>query len=218
MQPHPVLRLFPRNWRERYGDEFVELFDADPRHVSKWVDAARTAAGLRLAGSAGAPVAGLALAAGCDVALGVGMDERVDPALLAAHWWAAPLLVALAVGAVLVVAGGGALLAERRRRRVAVVASAVVAAGAVLGSAVVAAVSFDAAALGAGAGLVVAALGVRVALRTRPGRADVLVALAIPLTLLLGWRWVGSPVGPVVLVVVLGTVLSSRVAEPATAA
>ena len=43
MQPRHLLRLFPRGWRERYGDEFVALLADRPPTPMQLVDVVSTA-------------------------------------------------------------------------------------------------------------------------------------------------------------------------------
>jgi hypothetical protein len=210
-----LLWLFPRRWRNRYGDELVEQLGSDPRRLTKWIDIVRTAAGLRwrafserydsvAAGLVGA----LALALGCDVALGVGMDEGVDAELLQ-HWWGTPFAAGLGISAVLATASLVAVLGDRRRRRFMTVLIAGIVAGGVVGSAALAAVSFDLAAVGAGIGLTLAMASARVVLRTPLSRRDGLLVVAVPMILVLGWRSATSPVGPLELVVVAAALVTS---------
>src|SRR5512132_506890 len=107
----PLLLAFPRAWRDRYGEEFLDHFDHDSRRVSKWIHLIPVAGSLRWRafcnnGEAIAVVflAALVLPTMTDFALGVGMDERIGTHL-ANHWWGAPFLVLLGASAALVVAG-----------------------------------------------------------------------------------------------------------------
>lgn len=211
-----LLRLFPPGWRDRYGDAFLEDFRADPRRITKWGDALRTATGLRWVGLgerddtlAVLLVSALALTLGCDLALGVGLDERIDVALFE-HWWAAPFAAPLALGAVLAAASVVTMLRDGWRRRPTLAATGGIVAGAAAGSALLAAASFDLAGPGAGAGLVVATASARALFRAPVGRADALLAAGVAMILILGWRTASGPVGPLVLLVLTGPLVATR--------
>ncbi|MDQ3146639.1 MAG: hypothetical protein M3R01_06840 [Actinomycetota bacterium] len=215
-----LLRLFPRQWRDRYGEDFVDHFGHDPRRFTKWVDAVRTVAALQwtvFRASADGVAAGLVGALGltlvCDVALGVGMDERIDVALLE-HWWGAPFAAVFALSAAMATGSLVAILGDRQGLRSATVLGAGMAAGAVAGSAVLAAASFDLAGVGAGVGLAVAIASARACLRTPLARIDGLLALAVPMIVVLGWRSASSPVGPLVLLVIAGALIATRTQPP----
>lgn len=219
-----VLQLFPRQWRDRYGDEFLEQLAADPRRITKAIDVARTAAGLRWQGfrtSDDSPAFGLtaalAFTATCDVALGVGMDSGIDVEVLR-HWWGAPFGAALLFSAVAAIGSLIAVLAEKRRRRSWIVVTVAVLVGSIVGTASLAALSFDLAGLGAGLGLGISWAAARVLLRTPFSRADLLGLVALPLILWLGWRSASGPVGPLVLLTVVGALISTRTRAPMTAA
>lgn len=92
-----LVKVFPPQWRHRFGEEFLDQFDSDPRRMTKWLDLARTATGLwwdilRASGDALALglCAALVLTVSCDIVLGVGMDERFNLDLLS-HWWGGPI-------------------------------------------------------------------------------------------------------------------------------
>lgn len=178
----------------------------------------RTAAGLRWRtfcdsdeGLAVGLVGALTLTLGCDVALGVGLDERIDGVLIG-HWWGAPFAVVLAISAAMATGSLVAILGDRRRRAATVLTGAI-AAGAAAGSALLAAVSIDLAATGAAIGLAIAVATARALLRTPLRRSDVLLVVAIPIVLALGLRSASNPVGPLVLLIVAGALLATR-AQP----
>jgi hypothetical protein len=118
-----LVRSYPHRWRERYGDEFIELLVADieerPRSASRTLDVVRggirarcAGAGVARDGSAG--LAALACAAAAFVAFGTGLWSQMTIA-----WqWSAPdapvLRVALPVMSIalagLVAAGLAALI------------------------------------------------------------------------------------------------------------
>lgn len=211
-----LLKLFPPDWRDRYGAGFLDQFGSDRRRITKWVDAARTAAGLRWgtfreSGDALAVglVGALILTLASDVALGVGMDERIDVDLLE-HWWGAPFVAMLAIGATMAAGSLLAIIGDRHRRRSAGLLTAGIVAGSVAGSAALAAVSGDLAGLGAGVGLVMAVAAGRTLVRQPLGRGDGLLVAALPMILILGWRSASSPAGPVILLVIAGALLSTR--------
>jgi hypothetical protein len=211
----PVLLLFPRAWRDRYGEEFIDQFDHDSRRISKWIDLTRVAGSLRWRsfcnnGEAVAVVllAGLVLPTMTDFALGVGMDERIGPRL-ANHWWGAPFLVLLGASAALVVAGVGATVRRGRLRSAALFAVAI-AVTSFAGSALLAMASRDLAELGAAIGLFLGVLGVRMSLRLPLQRGDAVLAAALPVIVVLGLRTASTPLGPASLLMVTGLLLASR--------
>lgn len=217
----PLLRLFPTGWRERYGAEFAEQFEAAGGY-GKWLDALSVAASLRWAEfgrSSIAPMAALlsalALVSCCDLALGVGSDERIG-VHLASHWWGAPFVGALAMSATLVLFALAAM-STTRRLRPAVLLACALGAGAFVGSSALAAISLELAATGAGVGLTVAAGSARWWIRTPLGRADMLAAVAVPLVVLLGLRSASTPLGPAVLLGVMGLLLATRLPSGAQA-
>jgi len=212
--------LFPAWWRSRYGVDFIEHFEATPG-IRKWADLLRSAAELRWAQFQHAQTvvattlsAAIALVAGCDAALGLGMDERIDFDL-AQHWWALPFEVALVASGLALLAGLMAVSADRRRRHFWLVAVAVLALGSFAGSATLAAFSLELAGLGAGIGLLAAAglyriVGVR---RLHPTDAGLLVSIVAVLSL--GWHYASSPIGPAILLVTLSALLALTVSQPA---
>ena len=58
-----ILRLYPRWWRDRYGDEMAALLDARPPNVRARVDLVRGAFDARLRGSESGTASGLTMAA-----------------------------------------------------------------------------------------------------------------------------------------------------------
>lgn len=211
-----MIKLFPPRWRDTYGGDLVDQFESDPR-VTKWLDLLRTAAGLwwdvvrtSRDGLAAGLLAALALAAGCDLLLGVGMDERIAFELLS-HWWAAPFAFGLAISALVTVGVLLALVGSPRRRRRLALLTVGVAVVSFVGSAIAAAVSFGLAGLGAALGLVAAVAGLRAILRAPLCRGDAIIAAAVPMIVLLGWQSASSPIGPLYLVLVTGALLTTRV-------
>lgn len=213
------VRLFPQAWRDRHGEEFAEHFAADPHRAGKWFDAVRTAGGLhwRARGDRNDAAVALLLVAGlvavaCDMTLGVVMDAPSDPALLIRHWWGAPFVIGLATSAMMAIVGAGLALTARWRS---VLRAALTLGGfTALGSVAAAALAFDLAASGAGLGLVAGAAAVRLRQRCPPARRDVVVAFGVAVTVVLGWRSAGSPLGPLVLLVLLGCLTSARPPAP----
>lgn len=210
-----LLKLFPPHWRGRYGDDFFDHLRSDPRRVTKWVDAVYTAAGLRWRtfrgsgeGLAVGLVGALTLTLSCDLAGGVGMDERIGVHLLE-HWWGAPFAAVLAIGAAMATGALFAILCDTHRRRSAIMLIAGMVAGSSAGSALLAIVSVDLAAFGAGVGLVVAVATARAFVHTPLGRCDGLLVAAVPMILILGWRTASSPLGPLILLVVAGALVAT---------
>lgn len=219
------LRIFPATWRRRYGDDFAELFAADPRRWGKWPDALRTAAGLRWEQIRTHDEAGLVLLAGAaglvslyDVGLRVAVDTSPEPAEVARHWWGAPFVALLAAGVTLAVMGLSVALSDRRRWLRAASSTIPLGASAVVGSALASAVASTAAAgIGAGCGFAVGAAATVGLQRRRLSRWDLLVAAAVLMAVYLAWRTAASPVGPIVVVASMGVALSTRVPAPARA-
>ncbi len=211
-----LLKIFPPHWSDRYGEDFLDQFTSDPRQFSKWAAAVRTAGGLRVRGFhddgyslVAGLLAALTLVVFCDVALGVGMDERIGADLLS-HWWGAPFAVALVFSVAIAACVIAVIIAERQRRRRLLKLTAGLAAGSFIGSAVFAALSFDLAGVGAGLGLVITVTILRVLIRTPLGRGDGLVVAAVAMILILGWRSASGPIGPLALLVVAGAILTAR--------
>lgn len=211
-----LLKLFPARWRERYGDDFLAQLQSDPRRVTKLIDTVATAAALRWrtfqdSGDrlAGALVGVLAVTLGCDLALAVGMDERVSIQLIE-HWWAAPFAAFVALSVAIGFATLVAILGDRRRRRTGLALTVAIVAGSAAGSALAAAVTVDLAGLGAGVGLTIAMTIGRGLLHAPLGRGDALVVVAVPMIVMLGWRTASNPLGPLVLLVVAGALVATR--------
>lgn len=211
-----LLKLFPARWRERYGDDFLAQLSTDPRRVTKLIDTVATAAALRWRtfhasgdGLAAALVGALTLTLGCDMALGVGMDERVSIQLLE-HWWAAPFAALAAASVAIGFATLIAILGDPQRRRTGLALTVGIFTGSAAGSTFAAAISFDLAGIGAGVGLAIALTIGRGLLHTPLGRGDALVVVALPMIIMLGWRAASNPVGPLVLLIVAGALVATR--------
>jgi len=67
----PWIRLYPRSWRKRYGDEFAELLDSTPRNPGTAVDIVRGATDAQIhGGSLMRRVTPVALLLAVDVVIG----------------------------------------------------------------------------------------------------------------------------------------------------
>jgi len=109
-----LLRAYPRAWRDRYGEEILDLLAASDRPVLAAIDVLATGIRIRIEGdgmirtAAVLAVLGLVWAAWAIPQLASGVLE------LPGHWWSAPSLLLLAGGAGLATAA----LVRRRRGRV----------------------------------------------------------------------------------------------------
>ena len=109
-----LLRLLPRPWRARYGDELLELLAASRRPVRDTLDGARLAAGLHLVRIDHLEEATvrrlLLLALACAVAGGVGAAWAAANladglAEIPNHWWSTLAVSPLGLSAALTLAG-----------------------------------------------------------------------------------------------------------------
>jgi hypothetical protein len=110
---HPVIRIYPDDWRERYGEEIEDLLDRSDRPIRDFVDVAVHAIGKRMENLMQRYIrliraVAMTLAAVSLVAFGYALDDLAGGITeVAQHWWSTIPILGFAIsGAMLLIARG----------------------------------------------------------------------------------------------------------------